>query len=319
MTKGRLTACALALGLLLAGCGVEPSSPASHAHGWHKTAASGPGACLRAGAMASSSATGASQTLRVHWIVSGPSLVCTVQVERAERGQWTLLRTVRTKQPVEFARLALWGRLDGWLMVTTGPGYPAASSVYRTTDGGSRWTEVLTTAAWREGTWAKNGSFGLEMSFASANDGWILASGLPGAGSAPKELLATRDGGRTWNVAADSVALGGAIGSDQATLLDFTTPRTGWIAASTDAASSVPEALLYATKDGGKAWTPAALPKAPLTAGLLTAFRAVQLRFATPSHGLLVYRFVSEGGSAATFCYRTRDGGSAWTVAACPR
>ncbi len=317
--KGRLTASVLALGVLLAGCGTAPHLKASRTPSGNKATASAPGACLRAGPMASSSATGASQTLRVRWIESGPSLGCAVQVERYEGGQWTVLRTLRTTEPVEFARLALFGPRDGWLMVTTGPGYPAASSVYRTTDGGSTWSELLPAAAWREGTWAKTGSFGLEMSFASANDGWILASGLPGAGSAPKDLLATRDGGRTWHVAADTVALGGAIGSDQATLLDFTTPKTGWIAASTDAASSVPEALLYATKDGGETWTPVTLPKAPLTAGLLIAFRAVQLRFQRPEQGLLVYRFVPEGGSAATFCYHTRDGGSAWTVAACPR
>ncbi len=258
-----------------------------------------------------------SEQWQVRWIEDGPSLGCEVEVERYVRGRWTRIQTLRTKTPVDFARLSFINPRDGWLMVTSGPGYPSDTSVYRTENGGRSWSQQLSATKWRSAAWGQKGFFGDQIAFVDAQDGWIFASQLPGAGSAPKELMRSRDGGAHWSMVADSQALSGYIGTDQPTQMAFTTPEIGWIAASTDATSPGATAYLYRTGDGGRTWAPVALPVPSTGPKQWIAYRAQQLTFERPSDGLLVYRFIPAGGFGRTYCYTTHDGGRGWTVAIC--
>lgn len=276
-----------------------------------------PASCAIAGPMVSAVAGVGPGQWRVLWIEAGPSYGCVLQIDRLQQGEWKTVSTLETKSPVRFSSIVFLGASDGWLMATTGRGYPSSTSIYRTENGGTSWSKLVSSAQWKTMAWSMQGLFGYRIAFANSLDGWILASALPGVGSAPKELLGTTDGGRHWAEVADSAALLGPIGSDLPDLMAFTTPEVGWIAASTDTVSTKATAYLFRTGDGGRTWTPVALPVPSTAARQWIAFLAGQLTFASPADGLLVYRFVPASGPAATFCYRTRDGGGQWSVAPC--
>lgn len=304
--------------LVVAGCGtLRQSAPKSGVHVANSSPRSGAAkACLHSGPTVGSTTSAGPEHWQVRWIESGPSLGCVVTIERERGRECTRVHTLQTTAPVQFAGLSFISPNTGWLMVTSGPGYPANSSVYRTDDGGKSWSKLLSAAEWHNTAWGQE-MFGYQMSFVNSLDGWILASSLPGAGSAPKDLLRTQDGGRHWAMIAGDLALTGYIGTDQPTVMAFSTPEVGWIAASTDATSPKPTAYLYRTGDGGRSWAPVALPVPSAGHRAWAAFRARQLTFQSAADGMLVYSFIPLGGPAVTFCYSTHDGGRQWTVDRC--
>jgi photosystem II stability/assembly factor-like uncharacterized protein len=115
------------------------------------------------------------------------------------------------------------------------------SKIYRTTDGGRKWSakpivggvSYLTSVA--------------SVSFADAAHGWLLLSTPTVASGA--ELLRTNDGGATWTNLGSP-----AMGDDFAYRVHFTDQQVGWL----DSLSARPYA--YKSVDGGGTWRQIPLP-----------------------------------------------------------
>src|SRR6185437_11069523 len=81
------------------------------------------------------------------------------------------------------ARLVFFDRRHGFVY----PAGPGLVDLYRTVDGGAHWTHP-----------ALPHVLVGEITFADANDGWILSDASGGDGSLPTQLFATVDGGDSW-------------------------------------------------------------------------------------------------------------------------
>jgi len=207
---------------------------------------------------------------------------------------------------------------DGWLLVNSGEGFGQYTALYRTTDGGATWAGLLSAQSWysgpgKSGTWA-----GLDLSFASTNDGWLLAGMGPGAGSEPKELLATTDGGTTWHLVASPSALPLPTGTDQSVMMVFTSATKGFITASnTNAQTSPPTAFLFETSDGGRSWHQVALPRLPASKEAWRFNTVDSFAFSSAEAGEVVFTYSDVNNDQATYCYSTPDGGTSWSLSTC--
>src|SRR6202521_4167644 len=109
------------------------------------------------------------------------------------------------------------------------------SALYRTADGGRRWSAkpILSGVAYLTSV--------SSVSFSDPVHGWLLLSSPTVASGA--ELLRTNDGGATWtNLGSPTV------GSDMAYGVHFTNPQVGWL----ESLSAGPYA--YKTVDAGATW-----------------------------------------------------------------
>ena len=107
----------------------------------------------------------------------------------------------------------------------------------RSRNGGETWTQFRLPAAG-------------EIEFVDGETGWLAG------GAARERLYATRDGGRTWRVAAPPRAVRGAASAVYG-LPAFTAPEEGVLAVSLAAGGRRSALALYATADGGRSWQPA--------------------------------------------------------------
>jgi TolB protein len=177
----------------------------------------------------------------------------------------------------------------GWVAVAAGdPNNPGTATIYRTVDGGRRWTRsTLRVAA------SRLSGYSAEPRFIDLQHGW-LAVGLPSNTMFDNGgmLYQTSDGGATWTYL-DHVPWSGDV--------EFTGPSTGWALGGADL-----NTILYRTADGGRTWHP--------------------VRIAARGNGLVGFslpEFVSstdgvveahDQGGMITF-WVTHDGGSTWVRA----
>jgi photosystem II stability/assembly factor-like uncharacterized protein len=115
------------------------------------------------------------------------------------------------------------------------------SAIYRTADGGHRWSAkpILSGVAYLTSV--------SSVSFSDAAHGWLLLSSPAVATGA--ELLRTTDGGASWtNLGSPTV------GADVAYRIHFTNPQVGWL----ESLSAGPYA--YKTVDAGATWRHVPLP-----------------------------------------------------------
>jgi photosystem II stability/assembly factor-like uncharacterized protein len=126
---------------------------------------------------------------------------------------------------------------------------------------------------------------GIEASFVDPDHGWLAAD---------TSILATSDGGKTWNRISEL--------SKTIDLLDFVSLRDGWAAT---------EDGLLVTNDGGTTWTLSAPSKtfAPFQSGELLPYLS-RLDLLDPLHG---WATVDHQGLV-----RTADGGKTWTTLSDP-
>lgn len=176
-----------------------------------------------------------------------------------------------------------WGKIDfvnrryGWIQ--------RSQWLYRTTDGGRSWTR-----AQLPGRRVSHRRFGLpdfarDMSFVNRTVGFLTTSrGYPHGGPGPIRLLATDDGGATWQVR-------GPLPSG-AFFAQFDNARTGF----TRTASAV-----YSTTDGGRTWSP--IQPSPPCPGSLEGGRF--------GGNLQIWR-------CGTSLHVTTNGGSSWNVRRAP-
>lgn len=140
-----------------------------------------------------------------------------------------------------------------------------------------------------------------DVALASPSRGWVLCTGVSGAGQQPKAVLASADGGQTWKATA-SVGIGasspappgGLVGYGYAQGLTFLPDGHGWLWENF-------RGFTYATTDGGHTWRSLDELKAETTAGL-------SLSFTSDADGYLL----EEGGGVRLL--HTSDGGRAWQL-----
>ena len=178
---------------------------------------------------------------------------------------------------------------DGWIAYTGAR--PSGVRLLVTQDGGQTWQSLSSPV-----DSDANADFGLALRifFRNPAEGWLLAPGEPSAGSQPKELFHTDDGGKTWTKLAwthtwnpTSTAQGfpdyGYVLDDGAMV--FTTAQDGWIA--------MPRGGLLHSGDGGRTWQ-----RVPIADDDVT-----DLHFANPNVGWA-------GGPAGVWA--TSNGGKTW-------
>lgn len=161
------------------------------------------------------------------------------------------LSTTLAHGPALILQLNFVNRLDGWLMDQTpspGMGAPSPAYLFRTSDGGVRWTRA---------SWPKGGAAVGRLRFYEPALG--VAEGRP--------LSITRDGGRTWTEARLPLPAG-ARGCDLSGGLPqfwsaaggvaavvFSSPTAGIPAPAQPCANPPDRVALYTTTDGGATWT----------------------------------------------------------------
>ncbi len=134
---------------------------------------------------------------------------------------------------------------DAWIV--TSPAGPGNAQIIVTHDAGQTW-QVLPGPS-------QGLSFEQHIFFLSPTEGWLLVGSEPGAGSQPKELFSTNDGGQTWTPLSGSLTADQGIASPGFDLpvygytgqMVFTSDIEGWIAS--------PRAGLFHTSDGGANWS----------------------------------------------------------------
>lgn len=167
------------------------------------------------------------------------------------------------------------------------------SDVLRTTDGGGTWRVVTPSVD-------RSKSLGVLEDFIDANQAWV-AFGQRAETKVLALVFHTTDGGQTWRQTEIPLA------SDDRALcwgaLTFTDERHGWLIAVNSQHNSPAE--LYATTDGGAAWSQiASTDDAHLPCGGRISFR-------DPTTGWMVGN-LGGNGSSPSILYRTQDGGRTW-------
>jgi photosystem II stability/assembly factor-like uncharacterized protein len=226
------------------------------------------------------------------WLISGGDIF------RTTNGGLTL--TVQARHTVDFTDITFVDATHGWAV-----GYPAGGRgtaiLYRTTDGGKRWTRVrlrlvggldAVSFSTRKVGWAVSGSVaahtldgGLHWSLHRVpRVDWLVNVQALGVRHAwvcddVDAVLRTDNGGRTWK---RFVVHHPALLAD----LHFANLRDGWVAGD--------QGLSY-TSDGGAHWT----------VQLSNKQGAGQMAFTDSQHG-----WALAGGGV----YRTTDGGTTWTA-----
>jgi photosystem II stability/assembly factor-like uncharacterized protein len=123
--------------------------------------------------------------------------------------------------------------------------------ILATADGGRTWRPVPPPPG--EG-------FGLGAHFLSPSQGWYLDLAVyPGRAQQPTAMWWTADGGATWSklwsVDAQHLQSGGVPLDGTKYVLGFRDPQAGWLAVHQGGSGR-----LFGTSDGGRSWSPVALP-----------------------------------------------------------
>lgn len=126
-------------------------------------------------------------------------------------------------------------------------GYSEAHfSLWRTTDGGTRWTHILVPHV----PMYTESNYSPVASFESTNEGWI-AWIAKNKQSNVLQVLNTTDGGRTWTLHTKNVI----SVANYVRQIDFSSAKDGWIQAFSGGVMNQGDTTIYHTDDGGKTWT----------------------------------------------------------------
>lgn len=194
----------------------------------------------------------------------------------------------------------------GWVAINAGIASASDASfgrvdLWRTTDGGSTWTQGLLPLA----AMNHNGDTlpQVQLDFLDASHGFAFLSGNLAQGANDSDLFWTADGGRTWS--ADRPTGSGHVGIEGD--IGFATGNDGVIVNAPHGEGIV------VTHDAGRTWADASLALPPGLAGADRFFG--KPAFFNERSGLVAVDFQGQTGSV-TRVYRTADAGSSWTLAA---
>ena len=209
---------------------------------------------------------------------------------------WTESAVFTTSAPA--ARLSFADASHGWLLlgpVFTGPGQPV-TWLYRTSDGGLRWSPAATVAP--PGNYGTNSMCQpLNLTLLTAATGWVTI----GCRGEP-EFLVSHDGGGSWAaqpLPLPAGTLGTVGGPASLTGPQFVGP-TGFL---TVAPPPPGTPSLLGSRDRGQSWQPLTLPSG--------AGQYPQVKFFTSADGVLVT--AGPQGALGRVFYATADGGRSWT------
>ena len=229
----------------------------------------------------------------------GPVSTTAVFVTADGGRTWTESAVFTTSAPA--ARLSFADASHGWLLlgpVFRAPGQPV-TWLYRTSDGGLRWSPAATVAP--PGNYGIN-SFcqPLNLTFLTATTGWVSISCR-----AQAELLVSHDGGGSWAAQPLPLPAGTLVALSGPAFL--TGPQfaggTGFL---TVAPPPPGTPSLLDSRNRGQTWQLLTLPP--------RAGQYPQVKFFTPANGVLVTAGPQEALGAVF--YVTADGGQSWTPVA---
>jgi hypothetical protein len=155
-----------------------------------------------------------------------------------------------------------------------------------TGDGGASWQDITPQVAMPAHL--------LAVTFTSPQRGWVARQPAGEPAGTSLEILATEDGGRSWQIF--PLALPDAPGSPPVAnlYLSFVDNQTGFLAAKLESSSAFSLGRLFVTQDGGRSWEERSLPLGePVT-------------FVDAQRGWVA------GGPGGDQLYRTLDGGRTW-------
>jgi hypothetical protein len=197
-------------------------------------------------------------------------------------------------------------RSHGWIIATgAGNEEPDARFYLLTTDdGGKTWRTLLIQ---RPPYKLMDDMFPRDIFFSDPRHGWILWHWAK-MNSTLDSLLATSDGGRTWQRLPDPPGPGP---------MDFVSARNGWMIGASDVFHGIPDygnELLWATHDGGIHWQAlhAALPTA--AENQTASFSAVRFKNAREGIAIAGLGLFAQASDdlVSSFAYLTQDGGKTW-------
>lgn len=190
---------------------------------------------------------------------------------------------------------------DGWLLANYGGSMNQDPvQLYRTTDGGLRWSLIAKTLP---GPYGGTSSSGLPVScdkvrlmFATASAGWLSGSCF----SLPDALLVSRDGGAYWASPALPVPASSCVPDECEVFGPQFVGRTGFLVIVR--APAAPYFLV--SQDLGATWQSEPLPPG--------AGKDPRVQFFSPLSGVLVS--AGPQGVIGPVFYTTADGGRTWTA-----
>lgn len=172
-------------------------------------------------------------------------------------------------------------------------------------------------ASWRGYRVTSNATHGdgvtvIRMFLLDATQGWLLASGFPGAGQDPTFLFRTTDGGKTWQ--AEPTVQGTPFpGTDEPLHMVFYSPSDGWITGLNG--FYVPSRVeVYHTTNGGASWTLVTFSIPQEDENLLGQGEALPPVFQDSRQGTLRVTGSANGNATTLLVYGTSDGGETWTL-----
>ena len=203
--------------------------------------------------------------------------------------------------------------------VAFSPSFPSTidqAYIWRTIDSGATWHYTALT----DPTLYQESYLPSDLTFIDAQRGWMIAHVGAGMNHDYFALLATTDGGLTWQTLVSPQNDASGTQSCSKSGMVFASPQDGWMAISCHGVVPVP--YIFKSQDGGATWTSLQLPPPASVPDLFAQgyCNPTHPRLFTPTSGVLILTCVAHSDLTTTehFLYETTDGGATWNASPYP-
>lgn len=187
--------------------------------------------------------------------------------------------------------------------------------LWRTTDGGATWQySVLTEPALYQESYTPS-----DLSFVDAQHGWMMAHVGAGMNHDYYALLATADGGATWQTLVTPQEDSSGTQSCVKSGIVFATTQDGWMTVNCHGVVSIP--YFFKTEDGGASWESVSLPAPSSTPDLFDGNHGYcdmePPVFFTPTNADLILnctQYTDTVIAKQSFLYETTNAGTSWNT-----